>query len=389
MPSNVHSRPEAALPTHSSRAIEALRACAALAVVAYHLQVVTHGFDGNYGAAPLGTRVLVTGQHGVVVFFVLSGYLLFLPFARAALGSGENISLGRYAVNRAMRILPLYYIAVLILLLLEPSGLTWDQAWRHLAMVQNDTVGIRLLDGPLWSLVCEVQFYALLPLLALALARLFRGDSRRALLVMLGLIAIARLMQAMALSWSPIDVWRFSLPANFVSFTPGMLLAVLDVHLQGRSQRGLRPRTARLVTLIAAASWVPAFVSPTLDDVLLAGALTVAAVVFARQRQREEPASAGRRGHPMATLGLVSYSLYVWHLPVLTRLSEHNLLTGRYLLDVVIAVPACCLIAVVSFRMIEEPALRLRRRWMEGRRRADEPVAQGPRPAALPNTVSM
>src|SRR5204863_6915466 len=99
------------------------------------------------------------------------GYLLFWPFVRALWGDGGRIALGRYALNRALRILPLYYVAIVVLLVLQNHGGTAALWWRHALFVQAMwTDSINAVDGSLWSVSVEIQFYALLPLLAAALA---------------------------------------------------------------------------------------------------------------------------------------------------------------------------------------------------------------------------
>src|SRR5947209_15433579 len=92
-----------------SARIESLRALAALSVL------LSHAFEYSYGLTPGVTHSVVhraaiqAGFAGVELFFALSGYLLFWPFARSAFQTGERVDLARYARNRALRIFPLYY----------------------------------------------------------------------------------------------------------------------------------------------------------------------------------------------------------------------------------------------------------------------------------------
>src|SRR3954453_824914 len=95
-----------------SARIESLRALAALGVVVSHVYGATFAFGGTlYASFP--HRVLFGGGDGVWVFFVLTGYLLFWPFA-SKIYRGGTLDLRRYAFNRALRILPLYYAAVVV-----------------------------------------------------------------------------------------------------------------------------------------------------------------------------------------------------------------------------------------------------------------------------------
>src|SRR5581483_8489917 len=118
-------------------------------------------------------RTLLGGGFGVFLFFALSGYLLYLPFARSTFGGSRPVDLRRYARNRVVRILPLYYVVAVSYLI--ASGAPIRQWAAFLTFTENfsrSTLG--QVDGPMWSLVVELLFYALLPLIAMAVAWLSR-----------------------------------------------------------------------------------------------------------------------------------------------------------------------------------------------------------------------
>lgn len=353
-------RPGAIESSHVSARIESTRALAALGVLVYHLQVTAHGYDGNWSRLALGTRALMFGQFGVAVFFALSGYLLFRPFARAAIIEGR-VDLRRYIVSRVLRILPLYYAAVGLLLFIQPAHqLTWDQVWRHLLFVQYLDTKIPLVDFPLWSLVCEVGFYTLLPFLGWSLARLSRGSSVRALCVVILFGLGAWLLSAVAARQTPYVVWNFSLPANLIYFVPGMLIATVEgVVNRGAVRLPNRGASTACLSIAAAVSWVLMLPGPTSGGVLVAAGLTLAAVVASNS------AFPGRRRRysPLPALGLRSYSLYVWHLPIVTALAGAGWLNGSMAHDAAVAVPLCLAVAVLSYAVIEAPCMRLRR-WV-------------------------
>jgi peptidoglycan/LPS O-acetylase OafA/YrhL len=100
--------------TRSAR-VESLRALAALGVMTYHLVLLNYVGHVHVGQP---TRVVaVTGLGGLYLFFALSGYLITRPFIRRDFAGGGPVDLRRYFINRAVRILPLYYAAMLVLLL--------------------------------------------------------------------------------------------------------------------------------------------------------------------------------------------------------------------------------------------------------------------------------
>src|SRR3954447_24250005 len=203
--------------------IESLRAAAALAVLGGHALLAGGGYQHE-----LSRTLATAGSLGVFLFFALTGYLLFLPFARRSFGDGRPIDLRRYALNRALRVLPLYYFVLLVFLLVNEHGGTSTQWLRFATFSQSffsDTVST--VDGPMWSLVVEIQFYALLPALAFAIALLSGGSRGRATALIVAAASVSAAVWWIKVINAPsADLrWNYSLPATFLSFTPGMLLA--------------------------------------------------------------------------------------------------------------------------------------------------------------------
>ena len=197
-----------------SAAIESLRALAALGVLEGHV----FGSAVGYGAAAYATvtdRMLLGGGMGVFLFFALSGYLLYRPFARRDFAGGSPVRLRRYAANRAVRILPLYYVVLVVTVVVFDHGGTWSTWWRSTLFLENffpSTLGH--IDGVMWSLVVELQFYVLLPLLAAGLRRAAGGRLGRgiaAVVVLAGAAAVVRLVTVTTAS-DPSARWQYSLP---------------------------------------------------------------------------------------------------------------------------------------------------------------------------------
>lgn len=173
--------------------LDGLRGLAALYVVLYHCytQVQYSLFAASSPAfTHLATHLLSFGHIAVAVFIVLSGYCLMLPVARSADGqlSGSAV---RFFQRRAMRILPPYYAALLLCLLLirfvpalgKPSAANWDIALpafttgvllSHLLLLHNLSPNwIFKIDYPMWSVATEWQIYFLFPFLMLPVWRRF------------------------------------------------------------------------------------------------------------------------------------------------------------------------------------------------------------------------
>jgi len=155
--------------------VDGVRALAALSVLVWH--VWAHStLTNKYGVSvsPF-TKIFANMQAGVAVFFVVSGFLLFRPFARALLHDEALPSLRTYFRNRALRILPAYWAILLLVTLLFQRGLLERplQFLANMAFLQSYVpsymptwehgYGI----APAWSLCVEVVFYLALPLLVL------------------------------------------------------------------------------------------------------------------------------------------------------------------------------------------------------------------------------
>jgi peptidoglycan/LPS O-acetylase OafA/YrhL len=334
-----------------SARIESLRALAALSVLVGHVWLFSHGGAGS--AYP--ERLVAAGRYGVWLFFALTGYLLFWPFVRSRLAGGGPIDLRRYALNRALRILPLYYVVVAVLLVVDQHGGSGGQWLRFGTITESffrSTVGT--VDTPIWSLAVELQFYLLLPLLGWLLLR--SGSARRAAL-WLALLAGLSLCVWFVKVHSPASPdlrWRYSLPATFFSFTAGMFLALL------RARASHVPAAATTLLLGGAGLWLVAAAAVRWSEPLcaLGAALIVGALVLP---VREGPLDRALGFRPLAALGIASYSLYLWHVPVIRSLHSHTgwatlpLLAGGAALAVVVA--------AASYRTVERPFLGLRRRW--------------------------
>ncbi|HUY63844.1 MAG TPA: acyltransferase [Acidimicrobiales bacterium] len=347
-----------------SSAIESLRALAALAVLEGHV----FGSSRGYGVGAHATffeRLRLGGGFGVFLFFALTGYLLFRPFARRQLGVGRDIRLRRYVANRALRILPLYYVVLAVYLVWIDHGGTFTTWWRGALMLENFfPATLAHVDGVMWSLVVEVQFYILLPFLAAALA-VVAGDSPMRLaawLVALG-VATELVRLAFVTTVTHVDVrWEYSLPTTFVFFVPGMILAVVETQWDRR--RRLRSATASNSSWWFAASvplWLVVMWRYDLDVVVLpATFLVLGSVVLDRRRG---PVVRALEWRPLAALGVASYSLYLWHFPIVNQLAKASWAPHGYLGLLALCLAVSVVAALVSYRLVESPFLRLRQAW--------------------------
>lgn len=355
-----------------SRRIESLRALAALGVVLGHLygqgrnaQVVSGSVAQ---AAPHDGPGVFSLTGGVFVFFALSGYLLFWPFAVQYFGDGHAVDLRHYAANRGLRILPLYYLAVALLLLTQQSGGSLKEWILFPLLLQNysrDTVGT--VDGPMWSLSVEVLFYLVLPVVAAGLARITgRSLSRAAALLVAVAVAsyVLRRVKVDPFVLHADQFWEFSPLTTAGFFVPGMLVALLRLHW---SRTGIPTGLGRVLGgadgwfVIAMLLWVVYSASPRLEFVSeFASAFLIGACVLGLDGGSLVRVLDWR---PLAALGVASYSLYLWHDPLISSIVSVDAVPDTFLALVLVCLPICIAVATVSYLVVERPFLRWRRRW--------------------------
>lgn len=359
-----------------SARIESLRAVAALAVLVSHVFLYADDFAPT-AFDSFGDRLVAGGGLGVQLFFALTGYLMYRPFARRDLGDGGPIDLRTYARNRIVRIVPLYWVAVAVLLVFTESGGSFVQWWRFLLFAESFSESTaQTVDGPMWSLVVELHFYLLVPLLAWGVARIAKGRAAVAVGVLVALavpsVAFRRIDP------DPVSVWRFSLLATFYGFVPGMLLAIAQLRWERARPTWLRGAagTADAWLVASAALWAACcwdfdWAAPL---TAFAAFLTVGAVVLPL---RPGPLLRLLDLRALALVGVASYSLYIWHVPIIEQLYPRDAFE-HFAPLLLAAVPLCLAVAAVSYLVVERPALSLRRRWAPSTAAATAPVEPPP-----------
>lgn len=372
--------------------VDGLRAIAAMLVLAYHAASLS-------GITLTGPLALVPAElkAGVAVFFVVSGFLLYLPFSRAIATVGRLPSWREYASKRAVRILPAYWAALVLLAAAHQlHGVSVVNAWRYFDLVQIYRLSTMQGGLPIaWSLCVEITFYIALPILAWLIVQMARRSSGRfepqvVLIAALALGSIAlRAMLARSLL-APVGndqlVLATALPGMIDWFALGMGLAVLRVAIE----LGARPpswlvalaRRPGLCWLIAAAVYfagepaqrfelyLPAFGVAAHAAIGLAALLLVLPVVPPRQQSAKGFVVPLLCSRVVAWLGLISYGIYLWHVPFLKALDaavgHPRGVEAFTALLAATAAGAVCL-GAASWYLIERPAHRLHARGAIGR----------------------
>ena len=344
-----------------------IRAVAALLVVLTHAAYTT----GKYPQGYVGL-VYSRMEIGVPIFFVLSGFLLFSPWVRAAAGGQQPPSVRRYAWHRVRRIMPAYVVTVVAAYLVyhfrtagPNPGHTWEGLFRNLTLTQiytDDYLYSFLHQGmtQMWSLAVEVAFYALLPVLAyLLLVVLCRRRWRPRLLlsglVVLALVSPAWLALVHSVDWLP-DGARLWLPGYLAWFVGGMALAVL----QPMGVRGYALVCVPLALVCYFIASTPIAGEPTTSPAELRDAVVKTAFYAVIATLVVAPLALGGKGlyarllasRPMVFLGEISYEIFLIHLIlmelVMVEIVRYPIYTGSvwwlFAITMVVTIPLAWLL---------------------------------------------
>jgi peptidoglycan/LPS O-acetylase OafA/YrhL len=430
---------------NSIASLDGVRAIACLTVMSYHISLMSansHLWDPFNLTHRLFGSVVYAGAAGVTLFFVLSGFLLFMPYARALLVEHTSWPLARrFYLRRAFRIIPAYYVCLFLLILIYHRQYLEPAHWKELGLflslfMDSSNITYQKINGPFWTLGVEWQFYMLLPLIALAMGfvvlRVFKGGSiqRRLALILaclVGLIAWGLFSRYWGSYFAIHPTETFLVPRAVLDgilfftsgkygkfledFGIGMLVSLLFVYAQQVSAGGkfntiaqrLTPWLwgAGIVIFVFFAMWRfnlthPAwsFLEPFKAQFYWFGeigfstgfGLCVFAILFG--------AAALRRPfewRPLRWIGLISFSLYMWHLPLLiffmTNVANHlhdwhpaAAFSLYWLWAFLVIIP----FSTLSYLLIEKPGVAFGEKlwhWLEKKRPLpDKQAAAHPEP---------
>ena len=381
--------PAADLPESASGGVhfaglDGLRAVAALAVLVTHVGFQTgHSLSGFLGAATARLDI------GVTIFFLLSGFLLYRPFALAHLGGTAGPRVGRFYARRALRILPAYWVALgLAVVIVGRQFLDTPAEWlRQVFLVQVYPPGELLIGtNHTWSLCTEVAFYAVLPVYAfLVRPRRDHGQGRqvRRELVVLLVLALSALVWPVAYEHGSVSPYTgpLWLPAHLDWFALGMACAVLSANMQVTTKR---PRWINELASAPGTCWVLALALFWLATTPLTGPRGLVARTWQEEVARHilygavalcillpavlpvDRSNLARRvldGRVMRHLGRISYGLFLYQLIALDlvyRWTDFERFSGNFAVVTLAVTALTVAMAEVSWHVVEAPALRLK-----------------------------
>ncbi|HEU5129093.1 MAG TPA: acyltransferase [Glycomyces sp.] len=345
--------------------------------------------DGLRGVAIAGVLLFHTGHLpggflGVDLFFALSGYLITDLLLREAAATGR-ISLPAFWGRRLRRLLPALTAMLAAVTVaawaLGPPGLVrttlgdlpWAQFhllnWHLLAESAGywDRFGAERVFEHLWSIAVEEQFYLLWPPLVAAIVRFGRRPGP-AVAAAAALISLASLLLAAALAEDPSRVYTGT-DTRACSLLLGALVAAPPVR--DRLLRAVGRRAGALAASAAlgmGAMWLLAAGTGTpwlFGGGLFAHSLLAAALIALAASEPDAAVSKLLARRPLRWLGQVSYSLYLWHWPVIVLLSPEATGLGALPWTAMVWTVSIAL-AALSKHLVED-TIRFRARWARGR----------------------
>lgn len=378
--------------------IEGLRAIAAISVLAYHVGLTA---SEQVHLGPIGQIILPLLGQGLPLFFVLSGFLLFRPFAASIMGEKALPSIRRYITNRLLRIYPVYLVVFTLTALVMGSvylkgsthGLGPDNIGRltepikflanallvHMFFPQFVMSGLPVA----WSLTAEITFYVVVPLIALAAVGLANKGVNKVLALAAAPVAMvaiglgvtfwgdaassnmdyaARVDFAFGQTASAVLLRSFLGQADLFAY--GMAVAIVVAFLdQHRLQRVATMIKVALVLAAIAVVWGGVASMSHLSNLMgIASAIILLAVVLPSSRTRGiNRLAVALEWLPIRFTGTISYSIYLWHLPVIFWLMAHKLTVGESALalpfNVVLVLGIVLPLSALTYFAVERPAM--------------------------------
>jgi len=352
--------------------IDTLRGFAVTAVVIYHFFVLL-GLDNI-----LSPYIHSFGLLGVPLFFIISGYLIYMSIDNNIKKRGAGDGIKNYFIHRVFRILPAYYFNLFIVLLIASFSISnnflYSQEFKsqllsHLTLTSYFThkaVGLGV-NGAYWTLNIEMLWYIIAPIFIL-----FIRDIK-----ILTLIAISSLLYLLAVDNAILDN-LFHINPQMPSYRTQLfyinsqLMGEINYFIVGvliYKYRVKSPIESSMLSIILILTLILLFVGANgyfnISESFLSLHLltiTITTGIFILLYHTKLPIVS-----PINWLGKISYSIYLWHMPILYIMNKTEILLYYSLQKtVVVFIILLLFISSLSYYLIEEGGFRLRERIFNG-----------------------
>ena len=351
--------------------IDSLRALAVLAVIIYHIDV-------NY---------LPGGFLGVDLFFVLSGYLISSLIIKEYKKTG-TLNLYNFYMRRARRLLPAVYFMITVCLvfmvlfngvLLRKShldavfGYIYSSNWWYIFHKLNyfDSFGAQSPFKHLWSLAIEEQFYMFFPLIFLIFNRRKEEEgkgpslNKNFIYIVLGLILISLITHILLFDINNINRIYFGTDTRAFSLLVGVVGALLypidKLSNPTNSKENLAYSVVSIISIFILITIM--FYTTEYNAWLYRGGFLLVAVlgliIIISSGKQHTFISKALSFKPIVFIGKISYSLYLWHFPIIVLTTPVSEIGNPNLFYVTLRIILTFIVATLSYLVVETPIRKL------------------------------
>ncbi len=350
--------------------IDLLRGLAVSSVIVYHFFAIL-GLQGN----PYFHYVHSFGLFGVSLFFVISGYLIYRSISVNLSRYGTRSGLKHYTYHRLFRILPAYYFNLAVVLLMVSfiidsnylyslsflKQIFLNMTFLSYFIYQDSGFGI---NGAYWTLSIEMLWYLVVPLIVIFI-------KKNSTLYLLGVLSFLYLL---ALDFGLFDIlfhldkddpsymiklyyFSFQLPGQLSYFISGILIynyAKDYTFVSGKIKYLLA--TLVIIIFIFVSSRYPINLSFFANNLFILAIVSALFILLYNSKPKGVVW--------MEWIGKISYSLYLWHLPLLFIMKKTSILTHISMpVAITLFIISLLSISSLSYYLIEEGGFHLRKKF--------------------------
>ncbi len=336
--------------------LDGLRGLAVLFVLFSHLS--NNGIHAFPGISFSGS-----GKYGVFLFFTLSAFLLTLPFLRLSTAELRNTRVWlNYCARRFFRIFPLFIVVLAISYGFSASGLFMPisglEFKSHLLLQQG--------KGVFWTIPVEFKYYFVLPVVALIIVLFKKEIVPSTIFIIVSLIIVTRLLWPSETSQMNTVILGPYLPIFLLgSFSALVLEQVSKTKWTEKSSFRLASEIGAFVLILSVIILVPDVLGRVLDrrispdslhkDFLLFGIIWSLFIVLCHLGTGVLREMLSCR--PIRFIGIISFSVYLWHIPVILLVRNSNL---ALIENAWSAILITIIVSTISYLVIERPFMKIR-----------------------------
>jgi len=327
---------------------------------------------------------------GVIgIFYTITGFALYGRWIKNW-QAGTTVSTSAYFIRRAGRIIPLYWVTLAVgigILYFASKGQeqlwpVFSSIWPHVFFLQNYFESTYLtLSMVSYTLAIDVAFYVALPFIGFFTSRLRSFGQQWMLLAVLMGIAVA--WRVLALS-SPAfyyagETSNYTLTFSLLWYLPFFVVGMGCRLLVAKPPKiKLTPFVTVVFIVFETALWFASGLNETYGSLyftflnsFIAGSIASFVLVTGRGFALEM-----LRSQPLLLLGVLSYGVFLWQIPVLFALRATDMIHTGFLGTLAITLPITLLLSAITFVMIERPSVRISHDW--ARRVERTSIVKGP-----------